>query len=249
MTTRPILAAEHNCWRVIRFIHIVFVKALVARLKQHTQNKILPFAICAGKPLLEIFFGSTWVSFRPSVGMVNSVKSRPLKTRLCRQLSKLLIHDMRFNFTHRNKMVAKGKSADSCIWTWRRYALIFATAGKNICKYLGYEFWYAKSVWMIEIFRYLANADANMERRYEPILTIIKPMRLKCFSLLGTSGMSGEIYPAAKYGAVRNSFTPVTRDLDVLIPSGEELTCVTADRAFKSKRCTVEGAQSEEMKF
>lgn len=90
---------------------------------------------------------------------------------------------------------------------------------------------------MAEIFRYLNSANANMERRYEPILTVIKPMRLKCFSLLGTSGMSGETYPAAKHGEVRNSLTPVTRDLDVSIHSGEELASVTADRAFKSKRC------------
>lgn len=81
--------------------------------------------------------------------------------------------------------------------------------------------------------------------------SVIKPMRLKCFSLLGTSGMSGETYPAAKYGEAKNSFTPVTRDLDVFIHSGEELASVTADRAFKSKRCrppscTVEGGQSEE---
>jgi hypothetical protein len=75
-----------------------------------------------------------------------------------------------------------------------------------------------------------------MERRYEPILAFIKPIEIKCYSRLGTSGISGAINPAAKYNGVRNSFTQVTRDFDVFTHSGEELVCVTADPAFKIKR-------------
>jgi hypothetical protein len=77
-----------------------------------------------------------------------------------------------------------------------------------------------------------------MERRYEPILTAIKSIEIKRCSRVGTSGISGETYPMVKCRGVRNSFTPATRDLDVFTHSGEEeLASVTADLAFKIKRC------------